>query len=388
VALAALAAALALLADDPDPIAMSALVVIPLTGAFIVARRPGNRIGLLMLVTGAVVIASATFDAYARFAATRDAWPAGQWSAWLSSFTFWGPLELYLVLLLVLFPTGQPVSGRWRALIVFELILASIQVVIDMFEPGRFDAFSDYPQLTNPVVVPVISERTDTLIVIHDLGLFVAISLAVASIVVRFRRSRGIERQQLRWFAYVAVVLVALIAVMAIGGRMTGDVGRGVEFTAGVLMLLVVVAGLPFTIAIAVLRYRLYEIDHIINRTIVYAVLSVSLLLTYLALVLALGGAMRSLTGGDSSLVTAASTLIVAALFRPLRTRIQHVVDRRFNRARYDAARTLEAFAARLRDEIDLEALDDELRAVVREAMQPTHVSLWMRSPGGREART
>ena len=377
-ALATVTALLAVAAGDLAPLLMLSLIVIPLTGGVILARRPGNRIGLLMLAAGTVVMVSTACDAYARFT-VMSGWPAGRWFAWVSNFTFWGPIELYLIVLLLIFPTGKAMSRRWSALIAVNIVLAGIQCVSDMFQRGRFDALGDYPEFTNPVVLSAVADRLDLIALIHDLGLLLSIGLAIASVVVRYRRAETVERQQLKWFLFVAVSIITLIVVMVVGGDLTWSGAAIVEAIAGVLMLIAVLIGLPVTIAMAVLRYRLYDIDRIVNRAVVYTSMTAILLATYLTTVLGLSSLVRVASGESSQFVVAVSTLIVAALFRPLRNLIQGVVDRRFNRSRYDAAQTLEWFTARLRDEIDLTTLTAEVCGVVQETMQPAHVALWLR---------
>jgi hypothetical protein len=190
-------------------------------------------------------------------------------------------------------------------------------------------------------------------------------------VVVRFRRSRGTERQQLKWFLYAAAPIVAFPAIDTLPVIVSG------------LLAGWVLVGLPVAIGIAVLRYRLYEIDLFINRTLVYGPLSAMLVLVYFGGVVGLQAALRTLTGQESTLAVVASTLAIAALFSPLRRRVQAFVDRRFYRKKYDAAKTLEAFSVKLRDETDLQALNDELVKVVRETMQPAHASLWLRPDVG-----
>jgi hypothetical protein len=199
--------------------------------------------------------------------------------------------------------------------------------------------------------------------------LFFGIIGATASVVVRFLRSRGIERQQMKWFVY-AVVPMLLIPTE---GFLPGIISS--------VVLSVVLIGLPTAIGIAVLRYRLYDIDILINRTLVYGALTVSLALVYFGGVATVQAILRALTGQEEQpqLAIVVSTLVIAALFNPLRRRIQSFIDRRFYRRKYDARRTLEAFSAKLRDETDLEALKDDLVGVVGETMQPAHVSLWLR---------
>jgi hypothetical protein len=202
---------------------------------------------------------------------------------------------------------------------------------------------------------------------------------AVISLFVRFHRARGDERQQIKWFASAAALTFAWIFVFEQLGIAEGGVLEAVAAVSS----LVLIPSIPISTGIAILRYRLYDIDRIVNRALVYAALTASLVLVYLGGVVSLQYAFRALAAGNSQLAVVASTLAIAALFNPLRRRIQAFIDRRFYRKKYDAAKTLEAFSSKLRDETDLDALDDELVSVVRETVQPAHVSLWLRKPDG-----
>jgi hypothetical protein len=218
----------------------------------------------------------------------------------------------------------------------------------------------------------------DALSVIGTIVQAMAVVLAAASIAVRFRRARGAERQQLKWFAYVGLLATVCLFVAVVSGSLSGDDPSAALTALAVVCwlagLALVALGLPAATGIAILRHRLYDVDVVIRSTLVYGALTATLGVTYLGLVLLVGLAV-----GRSGLAIAASTLAVAALVQPARARIQAVVDRRFYRRRYDAKQTLDAFAGRLRDELDLEALGADLRGVVREAVQPAHVSLWLR---------
>jgi hypothetical protein len=205
--------------------------------------------------------------------------------------------------------------------------------------------------------------------------LFVAIALSALSLLPRFRRAQGVERQQLKWLAYAAVLMGAFIIGDAVGLQTSGLVD--------LLLETLTMIGVYVGIGIAVLRYRLYEIDRLINRTLVYGTLTALLGLIYAVGVFGLGNLLNPV-GEESALAVAASTLAVAALFQPARRRIQQAVDRRFNRRRHDAAQTIEAFGARLRDQVDLDTLSAELLAVVNQTMEPTRASLWLR-PSPRE---
>jgi hypothetical protein len=199
-----------------------------------------------------------------------------------------------------------------------------------------------------------------------------AFALAVAGLVVRLRRSRGVERQQLKWFTYAAALVAGGLATSIL-------IPDGAFADLGFLIGLLALAGLPVAAGMAILRHRLYDIDVVINRTLVYGLLTVSLALVYVGSVVTLQYLFRLLSGGGSQLVIVASTLAIAALFNPLRRRFQEFVDRRFYRKKYDAARILSAFSDRLRNETDLDALGEEVVEIVRDTVQPAHVGLWLR---------
>jgi hypothetical protein len=227
----------------------------------------------------------------------------------------------------------------------------------------------EHPEVENPLAVPVPTGLLLAVAAIAALIVLASLVAAAWSLVVRFRRARGTERQQLRWLALGAALAAVALLVAVAGGAMAKD---GVVLAA----LGTCVALLPLATGAAVLRYRLYDLDRIISRTLAYGLLTVLLGGGYAGVVLGLG----QFLGRESSLVVAAATLAVAALFQPARRRIQRAVDRRFNRRRYDAGRMIQAFSGRLRQQVDLEALTGELLAVVEQTMQPTRVSLWLRS--------
>jgi hypothetical protein len=272
----------------------------------------------------------------------------------------------------VLFPTGRPPSPRWRPFIwVFTLDMA-VYVVATLLNPGGLYFF---PSVDNPIGIEAAGESLQTAVDYASPIVFVSLLIGLVALVLRFRASSGVEREQLKWIVYLAAVFVTLTPGLIVLGE------REVE-VAGVLVsdlvFTALICGVPVAVGVAILRHRLYDIDVVIKRTLVYGALTATLAAAYLGSVLLLQLALSPLTE-DSDLAIAGSTLAVAALFRPARARIQSAVDRRFYRRRYDVARTLESFGARLRDQVELESLSGELRAVVADTMQPAHVSLWLR---------
>jgi hypothetical protein len=343
--------------------AVGALLFGPV-GAFLAARRPRNPIGWLLAGYGvimayfffAVAYVGELFD----FALRRPgSLPGADWVAWVFA-VVWHPGYGLLFLLLILFPHGRLPSPSWRPLawagVAFYAILALCAVVSPAVTRAYFSSARPVVRLPGAA----IAERVFDAILA---GNFLLLAVALASLLVRLRRSRGEERQQVKMFVYT--VTVALGAVLA-GFLVLGG---------GYLVPLL--GAIPVAAAVAILRHRLYDIDRIINRTLVYGMLTVLLGLGYAGAVLLLG----QLLGRDSSLAVAGATLAVAGVFQPARRRVQQAVDRRFDRRRYDAGVTIQAFSARLRQEIELDSLTAELLAVVEATMQPTRASLWLRPP-------
>jgi hypothetical protein len=347
----------------------SALVFVTfaVVGAVVAARRPRNPVGWFIGV-GALLWATGVLSSsvYWHIAFGRSHRPAGaDFVAWLGSWTFLPAFVLLLTLVPLRFPTGAPPGRRWRAVGWAAAIAGAVGTLSIAFAPGPLDS-ADFAWEDNPLGIEGLGLRT--LAAVSFVAVAAATLGALLSVVVRYHRARGIERLQLRWLA----MAVCLLLVGAVGGSAaSGWLGSGAGWI-GILLGLMAVA---VAVAIALLRYRLYDIDVVINRTLVYGVLTATLAGTYLASVLLL----QLLLSPSSDLAIAASTLAVAALFRPARARIQGAVDHRFYRRRYDAARTLEGFGARLRDQVELDALSSELRAVVGDTLQPAHVSLWLK---------
>jgi hypothetical protein len=333
-------------------------------GAFLAGRRPGNAVGWLLLGWGMVMAFSAFTGAYVNRGLVRDpgSLPGPEWVAWAEA-VVWHPAFALLAFLLLLFPHGRLPSRRWRPFAWFTLAVYLTLSVSAALAPGAVELY--YPEATPPVRLPVAG-LADAVFGWLLPGQLLLLASALVSVALRLRHARGEERQQVKWFVYTVVTVIVLF----IGGILV--------FGAGVLFPLFGL--IPVSVAVAVFKYRLYDIDRLINRTLVYGLLTAMLIGVYAGLVFLLGRLLDPATG-DSALAVAASTLAVAALFQPARRRVQSLVDRRFNRARYDAAQTVERFSARLRDEVDLDALNAELLAVVDQTMQPSSASLWLRRP-------
>jgi len=338
-------------------------------GALIASRQPGNAMGWIFLAVGASAGLAGLSGSYA------DRWVTGaggsralgETAAWYGNLS-WIPFILIpCTFVPLLFPDGRLLSARWRWVAWCAGTGIAGSFMVGAVTPGPFD---DYPQLENPYGIE--SPLVDPLTGIALLVLLIGILGSCASLVLRFRRAQGERRQQIKWLALAAAVAGVTIPVAFIGSGLWGLWGETATNVASMLAVL----SLPLAAGIAILRHRLYDIDVVINRALVYGALTATLGGAYLALVLLIGLAV-----GQSDLAVATSTLAVAALFRPARARIQALVDRRFYRHRYDAARTLDGFVARLRDEVALDAISADLRAVVVETVQPAHVSLWLRRP-------
>jgi len=354
-------------AVGPTVAAVSAATV----GAVLAARRPRHPVGWLLLAFALFLAANGVAGGYAPYGlqARPGALPAAAWVAMYYPATALAAFAcLGLVLLLV--PTGSPPSPRWRWWAWLTVGAPAVLLLAMPLAPRPPD--SRYRAVDNPLDLRPFD---GALLVANRAALAVTvlgILVGAGSLVVRFRRACGTERQQLRWVVLAAALtgvgMLASVVLVAAGNQvLVGWVGA------------VCVALLPLATGAAVLRYRLFDLDRIISRTLAYGLLTVLLGSAYAGVVLGLG---RLLSQG-SSLVVAAATLAVAAVFQPARRRVQAAVDRRFNRRRHDAAQTIAAFSARLRDEVDLEALTGELLAVVDQTMQPTQRSLWLRPSVG-----
>jgi hypothetical protein len=282
--------------------------------------------------------------------------------AWVYSWS-WYPAVILLLFVPLLYPTGRVPGRRWRSLLLAEIAVAAIVTGVYMLDPGPLDGDEKLP--VNPIGVEPLGTVADHLGPVLALTAVAFIVLGIVSLVIRFRRSRDVERQQIKIMALAAALVLAGIL-----STFTAASASDVIFAATILLF-------PGAVGVAMLRYRLYDVDRVINKTIVYGALTAVLAGAYAGLVLACQALFSTFAGG-SKLAIAISTLLVAALFMPLRRRIQGFVDRRFYRRRYDAARTLERFTARLREEVDLDALNEDLLSVVRETMQPVRVSLWL----------
>ena len=320
-------------------------------GVLLVRRVPTNPIGALMLATGTIAVASIALGIYANLGRIQDPpWPGFERARVIADAMFIYPAMIALVGIPLVFPDGRLPSRRFR-----WVVLVTVAGMIGWMFGSVFNAPVDGIVL---VSVPV------------------AFGGAVTAVTLRFRRGDPVQRQQVKWLA--AVVIVGASSFLA--GLMTFGLNEGLGNALVIIGILALYA-LPFIIGVAILRYRLFEIDRIISRTLAYLVITAVLVGAYAALVVILGGPLAGATGGDTISV-ALSTLVVAALFQPLRRRVQSVVDRRFDRARYDGQRLADAFAGRLRDEVDIATVTADLDATVRAAVRPTTTALWVR---GRE---
>jgi hypothetical protein len=353
----------------------------PMMGALIASRRPPNPIGWIRLAVGNFwMLANLTsgYGTYGLLVARPGSVPfpaaIGSVGEWM-----WAPaLGLLGTYLLLLFPDGRLPSRRWRPMAWSAgAVIVSVSLGTAL-RPGRL---TDLGSVRNPFGLeefPWIASATQS----ATLLLPVCMLAAATSLVLRYRRSGGEEREQIKWLAFAALILALGSSSFVIPGILLSDDAGGDNplwenhLEDAVTLSFV---GVPVAVGIGTLRYRLYEIDIIINRALVYGTLTATLVALYFGGIVLLQRLFVALTGQRSTLAVVASTLIIAALFTPLRRRIQSFIDRRFYRSKYDARKTLEAFSAKLRDETDLEALNSDLVGVVRETMQPTHVSLWLR---------
>jgi hypothetical protein len=363
-------------ATDPGSLSFSVVgVTSAFVGGLVASRRPENPIGWLFL-GGALFSTLRTLTGeYAVYGIITDpgALPLARTVAGFSnSLELVGPILLFILVPLY-FPTGRPVSRRWGLVAWLAIGMLPVMTVIKAVSPGETVSDSG---ISNPWSVEALRPIVEALDPIGFVYYFGLIFAAAASLLVRLWRSRGEERQQLKWFTFAASFIPIWFLTNA-------PIERAVPTLFSVMDALVI-ASVPVATGIAILRYRLYDIDRIINRALVYAALTATLVLVYFGSVVGLQYVFRALTGGDSTLAVVASTLLIAALFNPLRRGVQAFIDRRFYRNKYDAATTLVAFNTTLRDETDLGRLSDDLLDVVRETVQPEHASLWLWGPEER----
>jgi hypothetical protein len=347
--------------------AVSAVTV----GAVLAARRPVHPVGWLLVGLGLSLMVHGLTYGYTRYGlvARPGALPAASYLAGFNNGIFLSWLSCAGFVLL-LTPTGKLPSPRWRWWARVAAAGPVVWLLGSVVDPAPL--YPEYPDIGNPLAVPAPSGLLRAATGAAAVVVMVALVMAAGSLVLRFRRARGVERQQLRWLAWgAALASVALLVALA-------ALVMGSDFNLFNVALGVCAALLPWATGAAILRYRLYDLDRIISRTLAYGLVTVLLGLGYVVVVLGLG---RLLPQG-SSLVVAGATLAVAAVFQPARGRVQQLVDRRFNRRRYDAAQTIAAFSARLRDQVDLDTLTAELLAVVHQTIQPTQASLWLRPKG------
>jgi len=351
-------------------------------GALIASRRPGNAIGWIFCassIAGGMQMFSGQYATMV-LSSSDGRLPGGEVAAWLSTVMQSSAVAAVLFLIL-LFPTGRLLTPRWR-MVAWIAGLAIVASLVSLaLRPGPI---RDFRSSRNPFGIEGATAILNSVEAAGGALFLLCFVAAIVSLGLRFYRSRGEERLQLKWFAYAAVL--GFLAILF--GSVLVPASFDDRF--GTLVWTIAPLGLPLSAGIAILRYRLYDIDLLINRTLVYGSLTAMLVTLYFGGIVVLQRLFVILTGQQSTLAVVASTLAIAALFVPLRRRVQGFVDRRFYRKKYDARKTLEAFSAKLRDETDLDALNNDLVGVVRETMQPAHVSLWLRpdpaQKGNKEA--
>jgi len=340
-------------------VSLVGIVGAPILGGLIASRRPRNPYGWVWLVFGSGLALQLLAESYAAYALVVDpgSLPAPRTISRVLGLG--GPLALaFAPFLLLLFPTGDLPSRRWRPLAWAAATAGTALLTLNLF-------FASPDKVGGTVTAMTVAAAST---------IFVVLALSALSLVVRYRRTGGVERQQLKWFA-----LAAVVAASSLVGQLLGEALWN-------LLIAATNTALYVAVGVAILRYRLYDIDLLINRTLVYGSLTVTLALVYFGGVVGLQSVFRVLTGQESTLAVVASTLVIAALFNPLRRRVQAFVDRYFYRRKYDAAKVLAAFNARLQDETDLDALGNDLARVARETMQPEHLSLWLRRLGAQKS--
>lgn len=353
------------------------LLAFATVGSLIASRRPENPIGWLFCISTLLWALGSLLQEYTTYAliTVPGSLPAGALMGiighWIGGIGFF----LMLTFLLLLFPSGHLPSPRWRFLAWLIVVLLVVYSITFLLSPYPYANSAIDPRLTtvhNPMGIWVANDLFDQLGGDIPLLLFPTVIACIVAVFLRYRRARGMERQQLKWFTYGLAMSILMLIIILITIFTLPSGGPGALFYLAVVCI-------PISAGIAMLRYRLYDIDVLIHRTLVYGLLTASLLVVYLGLVFGGQYLLASLFGPNNAVVLVVSTLIVAALFQPLRRRVQQLVDRRFYRSKYDAAQVLARFGETLRQEANLDQLCEQLLVVVRETMQPAHLSLWFR---------
>ena len=342
---------------------------------FVVAFRTGNPLGWLLLGLATISTLGGTADSYAVVGLIEEpgSLPAAEVAAWLADFVISGAGLLFgvFVFVFLLFPTGELPRGRWRIVPWAAAVGGLVAQLNVAFAPGPLPGFPAEPNPFGSRTLGPILETAEPVGMLLILGSILA---SVASMIRRYRGSGAEQRQQMKWFGAAA----GFLALVILSGPVWWTVAPSFGNIAWPLLFGTALAGIPISIAVSVLKYRLYDIDVVVNKTLVYLALTAILAGVYLGLIVLMQQVLP--VSGRSDLVVAASTLAVAGLFQPMRTRVQEFIDRRFYRRKYDAAETLGEFSSHLRDQVDLESLNRELVAVVGRTMQPAYASIWLRT--------
>ncbi len=374
-----------LFAQSGVPVAVTltllfAFLAFPLVGAFIVSQRPANTVGWLLLAAGIGTLITSFSAAYVQVAllTNTDAQLATR-SIDLAGDLMW-PINIYLgVMLLFLLPDGRSLSPRWRVVTWAFSLDIIILTLAQIVEPGPLETQN---RVWNPLGVPGMADISTAALNAGQSLLFLFLPLAIISLILRYRRAPDAGRRQIKWFVYgAAVMIVLIVAGIQVASLISTNPHDPVAGTVSNATFALGILALPVGVGVGALRYRLYDIDVIINRTLVYGSLTALLGALYFGLIIGAQTLMRLVTGQQqqSQVVIVLSTLLIAALVQPLRTGLQRAIDRRFYRRKYDAARTLQAFGATLRGEVELADLSARLVAVIEETMQPARVYLWLR---------
>jgi hypothetical protein len=377
----AVAIAGALLAPDRVPVDMPvitlAVLAMATVGSVLAIRVPANAIGLLLVASALALGVEILGLAYSEgsLAVAGGSWPGTALAAWLYSSLLTVPVVILVFTIPLIYPDGRLLSPRWRWLVGL-VVLSFVQSLAQAFRPGLMSDTNVQNPFGIPALVPLLDAMNAPAFGILAVPVFVG---PIASVVIRFRRGTAAERAQLKWLIAATTAAVIAWSVVVVGVA----AGSALLTSAGWYGGLLAFVGLPLAIGVAVLRYRLYEIDRIISRTIAWALVTGVLVSVFAVGVIALQQVLTGVTQGQTVAV-AVSTLVAAALFQPLRRRVQHAVDRRFDRAKYDAQQTVEAFAERLRDEVALDAVANDLQQTVASSIKPTSFGLWLRPRGPR----